>query len=69
MRVTPDILDKIIRELEARGLFIDDYEEVFGCKSFDEILEVVNSSTVSPGDSILRLNFRFLRLRFQLRWS
>lgn len=43
MTVTPDDLNTILQELEARVLLRDDYEEVFACKSFDEILEEVNS--------------------------
>lgn len=35
-------LNLVIQELEDRGLLIDDYQEVFGAESFDEVLLAAN---------------------------
>lgn len=37
------ILDIVIEEFEARGLLIDEYEQVFGFVSFDEISERIQN--------------------------
>ncbi len=33
------VLDRVLTELESRGVLVDEWKEVFGCKSFDEVIK------------------------------
>jgi len=43
------VLDVVLKQLESRGVLVDDYAEVFGALSFDEVVaEVVKLSITRP---------------------
>src|SRR5690606_7676198 len=35
---TAELVEAVLRELQSRGVLVDRYEEVFGAKSFDEVV-------------------------------
>ena len=43
MKDTTEILNTVLDELKDRGLLIDDFDDIFGSKSFDEIVEKIKN--------------------------
>lgn len=43
MKIAERILNIVLDELKDRGLLIDDFDDIFGSKSFDEIVEKIKN--------------------------